>query len=468
VPIQITCTTCGKKLQIGDQYGGKRVGCPGCKTVLTAPGTAAAPLSPPSAAPAAPKGSTLAAKPVPPKAATPAPRPAPPLPLDPDDEPETERTPSSFAGKSKKTDIELDDDEDAKPKAKAPDKRKEMETAKKEAPKSKKRGNYDEDEDDFGKPTRKARSRLDDAEEDVKPTAKAWKSFGSGNSMAKLGVWVEFLASVYGLAILGYIFVGIIEEAQGTPRVIANLGGPFILAPFFAGMFLGVVFTLMGRTRMLSIPEGTGAKKVFVGTWLFTMIRFLAVTAALIFVVLSGLEWSDARSGGGFSRGGDYLGFAFLATLIALPFWILADFSIVPAIAIVGGAMPSLHLRRRVGSIAFGLQILLIAQIAVGIVGGYVINDMEKKREVRQMMMLQAEFESGRFQQPGMGRPTFTVNRMLSGNAENEEITIIVVLSVLLITQLVYTSLFASLYGGGRRAVDELREAEEAAEDEDL
>jgi hypothetical protein len=522
VPIQITCTTCGKKLQVGDQHAGKKVGCPGCRTVLVAPGTPVASSSPPPApkapaaaapkAPAAGSGATKnpsapAAKPAAPKAAAPAatkpaakaaPKAAPPP--EPESESEEEE-PFSFGGKkpakaehknededeapkgkktAKKTEEDEDEptskkketeeepeEEDEKPKEKSKETDKAKNKAKKEPPKWKKR-----DADDASDaPTGRSKRTSDEPDEEKTPAASAWRSFGGGSALSKWGVWIELLGLACGLGVIGYITVGRIEDPRGTAELVQDLGGPFVFAPFFGIYFLGVLLTFMGRTRMLSIPSGTGVKKVFFGSWLFTFVQFLAAVAGVVFIVMSGLEWSDATNATSRSatrsNPGDYLGFAFLAYGISLPFWLLADLSIIPAIAVVGGAIPSLRLRRRVGTAVFGLQLLIVVEVAVGFFGGYTISDLENRRD-RYEPTPRVLQKGGNVPPKGFGTDTLTHTRMPSSADEREKQVIIAVLSVILVAQFIYTILFAALYGAGRTAVRQAKEAEEAAEDADI
>ncbi len=456
MPIQITCTTCGKRLQVGDQHAGKRVACPGCKTVLTAPGTAAPAASPPP--PAAPKPAAPAAKPAS-AAVKPAPaKPAAPPPSAPIEEPAPSVPDEDFSfGSARKK----DDDEEDEPKPKAKEREKDAGKVKKPAPKAKKK--LDDDDDDE-MPRKKQAAREADSDEEVKRSAKAWGSFGGGSALCRWGIWLVFLALAYGLGLFGYISIGLVEDPYGTAEAIQALGGPFIFVPFYGINFVGVLLTFMGRTRLLSIPSGTGVKKVFFGAWLFTLVWFLSAVAGLAFSIMFGMEASELRNSAGMrSSPGDYFAFAVLAYGIGLPFWALSDLSIIPAFAVVGGSIPSLRLRRRVGSLTFGLQLLIVLEIVVGIGGGFLIRDMEKRRDRYEPPAISSSTKGG--------FPTTTVtvrpSRGSSGAEQEKQVTI-VVLAVLLLAHLIYTGLFASLYGAGRAAVTAAREAEEAAEDEEI
>jgi hypothetical protein len=273
-----------------------------------------------------------------------------------------------------------------------------------------------------------------------------------------------------GLGIIGYIAAGFIDDRQETAEIIRDLGGPLVFAPFFGIYFLGVLLTFMGRTRMLGIPSGTGVKKVFLGAWLFTFVQFLSAVAGVVFVVMATLEWSDFVNTPPTrtlrSNPFDYVGFGFVAYGIGLVFWALADLSVIPAIAVVGGAIPNLRLRRRVGTAVFGLQVLLVVVVAVGIVGGIMISDAEKRREraERPVVIL----KGGNPQTKGLGSSTSSPRSATSTAGEQEKQVFIAMLAVTLFTQLIYTLLFAALYGAGRTAVTQAQEAEEAAEDEDV
>jgi hypothetical protein len=400
-------------LQVGDQYAGRRVACPGCKTIVVAPGSAAAaPPAPPAPAPA-------------PARAAPARPAAPPPP-----------PPAPFS---------LVDDDEETPKAKKP-------AAKaggyKGSPRPARRGG-DEDDD---LPRRPARGKLANREPERTRGPKTWSGFGAGCAMARWGLWIEFLGIVYGLALVGYIFTELLKDPRGLAVQIENAGGPMMLLPMFGGLFVGTVLIFLGRARMMSIPRGTGAKKVFLGAFLFTLLRTFALIGSAVLVVMAVSEWASNKDDAAFR-----VFVAFVFWLVgALP-GLLADLTSIPAMAIVGGEIPSLRLRRRAGWITFILQVLSLVYVGVVLAGVYVAQQAD--------IHLKAEEPAARTNSGTRSETATSTTRPPT----KEGVTNVVFgsLGVILAIQLAYTALYGSLYGAGQAATAVFREAAEAAEDEE-
>lgn len=377
MPIQLTCTACSKKMQVADQYAGRRVSCPGCKTILVAPGSVPdAAAKPPEAQPKSPvpppepAAKASATAPSPPKASPPTAPPARP----PVAAPAKEDEPFSF-GKKKIAGSETDreGDDETIPPARSRDRDEDLPPSR----------NRDDDDEEMPRRKRSARSEVYSARRTGVPrrssgaasSASRWNGFAGGCALAWWGLWLEFLSLVYGLAITGYLFLSLLDDARGLVQKIRDLGGPSMYAPVFVGTVLGSLLTFLGRMRMLSIPPRTGAKKVFVGAWLFTGIRLAAVFSAAVLITLSSAQWmeiSDLSAGENENLKNSILYFvlALGAFAASLPFWFLADLSTIPAIAIVGGAIPSLRIRRQAGLVTFIFQGLILLYVFVSAGGG--------------------------------------------------------------------------------------------------
>src|SRR5262249_20323059 len=140
---------------------------------------------------------------------------------------------------------------------------------------------------------------------------------------------------------------------------------------------------------------GTGAKKVFLGAFLFTLIRLFAVAGAAILAVMAVTEWKSDPDGAG-----GRMALAMLVWVVGVPFWLLADLSTIRAMAIAGGAIPNRPLRRKAGWVAFILQLLVIGYVVL-VVALYFGGDRIDWNELRPQRTATA--------QPGrVGRPPTT------------------------------------------------------------
>jgi hypothetical protein len=141
--------------------------------------------------------------------------------------------------------------------------------------------------------------------------------------------------------------------------------------------------------------------------------------------------------------------------VFSLPFWVLADLSTIPAIAIVGGAIPSQLVRRRAGWVTFILQGLILAYIFVSAIGGTVTGV--------QANHLEATTAAASPSQPKAGTPPAPTPSKSNDGAEIAKIVLMMSLATIVAIQIFYTMLFASLYGAGRRGVKEARDEAESS-----
>jgi hypothetical protein len=423
-----------------------------------APATA----SPPAPAPDAAKASGTVKAPAIARAAAPPPPPPPaPVPTRPATPPEEpDEKPFSYekkqTAKSEARDKESDDDH-------PPPRKKREERSDDDDPSPRKRDNRRDDE----APSRRKHNRGRSSKWDD-PAPNLWNGFAGGCSLAWWGLWIEFLSVVYWFGILGYIFLGLLDDPRGMLFKINDAGGPAIFVPFFAGVLLGTALTFLGRTRMLTIPSGTGAKKVFLGAWAFTGIRVLAAITAAILIAMASTEWPDVRTmtpAEWDTKGKNaFLHFvlALFAFVISIPFWILADLTTIPAIAVVGGAIPSLRVRRRAGWVTFLLQGLLLAYVFVASSGGIVVGVAASKIDFKPKITEESSSPSSSKSPPLT--PSKTKEDVESG-VKGVKAVVMLMLTTCVAIQFFYTILFASLYGAGRRgAIEEMQRVEDNAD----
>jgi phage FluMu protein Com len=309
VAIKLVCTECGKRLQVEDQYAGRRVSCPKCKAVVRAPGEKVT------------------------KAAVPAaPPPAPPPPP-----PREERNPFGFESRSggeprqapvkQRTGlVEVPD----KPKDPAGSGRRESDNG-----------------EDRARPRFYGRGRG----EPRRAPARAWAGFGAGCRLAQGGAWAEFVGFAVGVALLVYVAADAAEAGPPGPysATLTFLG----LGAVLLGAAAGCGLVCLGRVRMLGLPDGTGATGPLVGALVITAARLLATLAAVALLVLAYTE----SAAGSRRDAADYLRQSLEAWGAGMLLWSVADLAMLPAVAIAGAAIPSYPLRRRVGGATVLLQV---------------------------------------------------------------------------------------------------------------
>jgi hypothetical protein len=191
-----------------------------------------------------------------------------------------------------------------------------------------------------------------------------WAAFGSGCALARVGIWLEFAAAASLLGPLLALVVSLWAGARWWEGVVAKVG-PFGLLPFLGLMLVGAALVGVGRLRMRAVPAGTGAGGVLTGTVVLSAVRVVALTAGVGLAAAAGFEAKADRAAGAAL----YLLYAFGGYAVALVAGVVADVTALPGLAVVGGAIPSTPLRRRVGLAAFVFQLvalLTVFQLAIG------------------------------------------------------------------------------------------------------
>jgi hypothetical protein len=186
---------------------------------------------------------------------------------------------------------------------------------------------------------------------------RAWRGFAAGCRVAQWGAWVEFV----GLALAAGVLVVLVVYGPAADAAFRALGGPWALVLLFLASAVGTGLVAVGRGRMLSLPDGTGATGPLVGAVLLTLARLVAAVATVVPLYLTALGWRDAPA-----AAAAQLNMAGLAVAVGLVAGGIADLSVVPALAVVGGAVPSADLRRKAGTATAGLQGVAVLSAAVG------------------------------------------------------------------------------------------------------
>jgi hypothetical protein len=180
--------------------------------------------------------------------------------------------------------------------------------------------------------------------------------------LAKWGAVVEILG-------VGYLFLLVeltLLDAGGVLKVgkLVDEGGPGIMFPFLILLLVGTGMIGIGRVRMTSIPASTGAGGVLGGAVFLTAVRFVLLGAATILFVVAIAEKRN-------TTGAQAVAYAFGALLASWALGTLAEFTVVPGIAAVAGAIPDRSLCWVAATTGLRFQLQGFAIIALLVIGYY-------------------------------------------------------------------------------------------------
>lgn len=176
-----------------------------------------------------------------------------------------------------------------------------------------------------------------------------WRPFGEGCKFVWWGIAVELVGVALFFAILEAIVLHNAEVIQ-LPRDVMSI--EFLLLPLFLPLMAGTLLIAIGRVMMLRVPPGTAAVPVLMGSAGLSWFRLLALLAATICVILATRDSLAATRGPYLAWTARTYGLAMLAGLVA-------EVSAVPALAVVGGEMPSRSLRSRAATATFVFQLMV-------------------------------------------------------------------------------------------------------------
>lgn len=254
-----------------------------------------------------------------------------------------------------------------------------------------------------------------------------WAGFGAGCWLVRLGTWIELAGVVLLVLAVELTLFGILVKTREL--VVLDWSGPFAVVPFWTLLFAGSIMGAVGRFRMLAVPPDTGASGVLNGALVLNWLRVTALIAALVFALLSGFEWRNQQFGG-MVRYALYAGVAHGLAVIAGR---LAELSIIPAMAVLGGEIPNGPLRRRAGLVALVFQIVAMVWVGMGIFVYYLAVVGNKL--------------DGLLRRPG------AKSDEPPADPQTALYAIGTVFLMVLAIEVAYTCLFASLYSAGLRAV---------------
>jgi hypothetical protein len=183
-----------------------------------------------------------------------------------------------------------------------------------------------------------------------------WRSFGQGCKFVKRGVVVEMLG-------VGFLFAlmeaGVLENTATVrfPRDVPE--AEYCVLLLFVPLTVGAGLIALGRTMMLRVPLGTGGGAILVVAAGLSYLRFVLLVLATLFQIMAAVEDVNAAK----VKPQEWAGRVFVLAIFA---GLVAEVSVVPALAVVGGEMPSRPLRHRAAAVTFVFQLLgalLIAMI---------------------------------------------------------------------------------------------------------
>ncbi|MDY3555823.1 hypothetical protein R5W24_004969 [Gemmata sp. JC717] len=178
-----------------------------------------------------------------------------------------------------------------------------------------------------------------------------WQAFARGCRWVGRGIVTEFLA-------VTVLFMTVAGVGLGRLGVIpvARVNSDYSAPVFFALYLAGTGCICAGRWMMLRLPAGTGGTGVLIGAFCLSALRFVALLCGLVLVVTA------LVSPGERSVGFDWAGRLYLLGYVA---GFVAEMSVVAAMGVVGGALPTDRLRRRAGAVTLVLQLVASAWVVL-------------------------------------------------------------------------------------------------------
>ncbi|HUR52918.1 MAG TPA: hypothetical protein VMZ71_02220 [Gemmataceae bacterium] len=249
-----------------------------------------------------------------------------------------------------------------------------------------------------------------------------WSGFGSGCRLVGIGIWFEFVAVMVMFALFFYFALHNVLEGKSPAKPFSGAGAVLALL-FFGPLLTGSVFVALGRVQMCAVPRFTGAGG------LLTTCSVVAVLRPVMLLVAAGLVAMVEFGGGAPTLNDTATPIALLALVVG---WI-AELGMLPAMAIVGGAIPSERLRQAAGRLCFAVLLVTLLWLLV-------------------VVAVSALKESSPL---GVFSPDPTPARRAAPPASREAAgdgTMLVVLAVFAVAQIGYTILHHALYSAGRSA----------------
>jgi hypothetical protein len=181
-----------------------------------------------------------------------------------------------------------------------------------------------------------------------------WGDFGTGCQYVKWGVLFEL-----GTAVLGFVLLELLLlDAEAVIRLPDAVQSGEVLPALFLPLLAGTFLSAVGRVMMVRVPAHTPGAAILTVAAGLNWLRFILIVAAVVLYILGFNEPGKAGRGPYFDNG---LRMCLLAGCVAL----ITDLSAIPAMAVVGGEIPSWALRTRAALVTFVLQLLAALWIAM-------------------------------------------------------------------------------------------------------
>jgi hypothetical protein len=251
-----------------------------------------------------------------------------------------------------------------------------------------------------------------------------WHPFAVGCWFVKWGIVAELVA-------LGLLFVLLELRVLDVTNVIQlppGFGSVGLSLVVFVPVALGTLLIAIGRVLMVRVPPGAQGAVVLIVAAGLSWLRFVLVVLTIVFLVLGLCEGANpARD--------RYFDWTVSVCVLAGFAGLVADLSTIPALAVVGGEMPSRALRTKALAVTFVIQLRAALWVAV-IVGLAYVDAMR-------------EFVPALAPQPGPRPPGAQLQRV---DPAARAVRISIALAVLFALEIGYGHFQYSLYSAGRAA----------------
>lgn len=188
-----------------------------------------------------------------------------------------------------------------------------------------------------------------------------WLRFAQGCQVVQYGILVELI----GVALLFVILEVLVLDATGVARAPVDVRSPHaVLLPLLLPLAAGTMVIGTGRLLMLRVPAQTGAAAVLTAAAGLSWLRFVLLALATVFSFLAAFEESRP------ARQPHFVQALRLYALAVIAGWV-AEVSVVPGLAVVGGEMPSRALRQRAAVVTFVIQLMAGLWLAMVVSGAY-------------------------------------------------------------------------------------------------
>lgn len=178
-------------------------------------------------------------------------------------------------------------------------------------------------------------------------------AFGAGCGLVKWGMWVNFAGFAFMILLLEMMLIGAASKSKEL-AVLDKLG---LFAVQYLLEIAGTIMMMLGWWRMTAAPSNSGAVGLMTGASILGALRTLSLFVGTVYLIM-------AVSAKGLD-GLRYLVNSSTALMIAEISLLVATFSAIPGMAIVGGEIPSRALRKQAGWVTLFHQFLAIVLLTL-------------------------------------------------------------------------------------------------------